>query len=265
MNIALKLSLATIFCCVLMTKQAFAQTAGECVDTDGDGFGWSGTESCDPTINSKIPELRNLSWADVSADGQLVLFGTPDGIWLHDRASGTSQLTNFEFAGNNLTVHALKLSRDGRYIAYYGSINYYGAQGVYIYDIATKQSTQLVAPSMDLQFLTSSESAEILQISDDGTYIAYQGTERYEPGRIRVINRLTGELVFIDIYELGIEYMSAMSGDGRYVFIRTNGLPAITSSIYVFDVETGIIRSVPGGFPQVLTAVLLLSILQTTH
>lgn len=252
-----------LLCKLLIINQAYAQATEPCIDTDGDGYGWNGTETCRPS-NVEISRLTNIKNASVSKDGRFVVHETtitdyynktilPDKVWLHDRDTNTTTPLHTDASGSELLTLNGVMSRDGRFVAYSGAPSEASpeAQGIYIYDINNNKTTELVAPYTNGNALKLRQ----LKISDDGSYIAYHTIGFPEIDTIHIVNRLTGDSVLASVDESGYPLdailsqgiaMQAMSGDGRYLFtskfVRSyteSGALVSTDYIYSFNVETG--------------------------
>jgi len=253
---------------LLMINNAFGQTAGQCIDSDGDGYGWNGVETCAPSNNVEDPLLTNISRAHVSADGRFVVYDTttgegrndrPDKVWLHDRNANTTIPLKTDAAGNELVTESGVLSSDGRYAAFVGSSDLAG-QNIYIYDISNKQTTSLLASNLN------DNSISGVLISNDGSIVAYQDvgySQNSFINTIHVINRLTGESTVASVDEFGNPLdagsrqgvaMQALSGNGRYLFTRKfiNLQTTSITRIYQFDLETGVATQILNSASEVL-------------
>ncbi len=246
-----------LLCNLLISNHVVGQSAEQCIDTDGDGYGWNGVATCSPQDRPQVSTLTDIKDASISSDGRFVAYETtitspkvtePDKVWLHDRNTNATTPLNTDAAGTEIVTLGAVLSGDGRYVAYIGGTNS-NSQGIYVYDINSEKTTELVAPNPGQSIIRS------LEISDDGSYVAYQDVGFPEGDTLYVINRLTGESIVASVNQSGDSLdlnagqgitMQALSGNGRYLFTRkfingqdASGRPTSTNFVFVFDIQMG--------------------------
>ena len=115
-----------------------------------------------PIIGEDVEELQGAWYPALSADGQIVVFGTSLGfVFVHDRRTGLSQPTNLPSGDEAPAFEPHAVSADGRFV-----VSCVSGNNIYVHDLLTGRTEALVdgiAPS----------------ISHDGRLIAFQSGAVY--------------------------------------------------------------------------------------
>ena len=228
--------------------------AGACVDSDGDGWGWDGTNSClvnqpathdDHLILVDHPGIATVYDYEQTPDGSLSLFqywggdlhsddsGRFSDVFVRDNNSGT--ITVLTVGENNTEAnndsYMSGASRDGSTVLVKSRVtNFAGttANGVgqlYLIDVPTRDVTQVVTPARG----TSPWSQVNGILSADGNYVAYNSRaanivegDNNNESDVFLMDAINGTTTRISTSlsggdSDGASFVSDISADGRYV------------------------------------------------
>lgn len=213
-------------------------------------------------INQGISPTGSDNMA-ISGDGQIVCFDDmtvgSTGLQCRNRATQTTEVISMNLDGTVAQGVSPAISRDGRYVAYWGRLSNLtipGASGMYdlyVYD-RTNASTVLVAAGEGGNH--GLYPPRPVSMSADGRYLVYgpptYSTSNYA-GQVdngKIFDRVTGTKEDIRPFlpeEIRSSYGQTppiLSGDGRYVAFACYRSSINQYEVYLFDRQTTTIKNI---------------------